>query len=101
MMRLTIQQPDPCCSALCGHCGRPAFPTAGLGLSDGETPLCPECGRRQAPALAALLDLARVAQRVGRIHRHTLVPSLGELLDLARAAENYSHTTPEVRRKAS
>jgi hypothetical protein len=47
------------------------------------------------------LDLAQVAERVGRIGRHTLVPPLGALLDLARAAEDYTHSTPERRKKAA
>jgi hypothetical protein len=47
------------------------------------------------------VDLARVAERVGRINRHTLVPSLGALLDLARAAENYSHSALVPFRQAS
>jgi hypothetical protein len=52
--------------------------------------VCSECGKKHAPTLAALVDLAGVAERVGRIGRHTLVPPLGALLELARAAENYS-----------
>jgi hypothetical protein len=55
------------------------------------SPVCHDCARQHAPALAALLELARVAERVGHIGRHTLVPPLGTLLDLARAAENYTH----------
>jgi hypothetical protein len=48
-----------------------------------------------------LLDLAQVAERVGRIGRHTLSPPLGALLDLARAAEDYTHTSPERRFQAA
>ncbi|HEV3238011.1 MAG TPA: hypothetical protein VGZ25_13560 [Gemmataceae bacterium] len=73
----------------------------GLCLTDGLRVVCRECGRKHEPALAALLELARVAHRVGRINRHTLVPSLGELLDLARAAENFSTSTHQAIRKAS
>ena len=40
-------------------------------------------------ALLALLELAQVAEQVGRIGRHTLVPPLNALLDLNRAAEQY------------
>jgi hypothetical protein len=47
-----------------------------------------------APSLAALLDLATTADRVGRIGRHTVSPPLAALLELARAAENYSYTLP-------
>ena len=46
--------------------------------------------------LVALLDLAHVADKVGRIGRHLLTPSMESLLDLARAAENYSHASPKV-----
>jgi len=49
----------------------------------------------------ALLDLARAAQRVARIHRHTIVPPLHALLDLARAAENYTHSAQERQRQAA
>jgi hypothetical protein len=39
------------------------------------------------------LGLGQVAERVGRMKRHTLVPPLAALLQLAGAAENYaSHT---------
>ena len=55
----------------------------------------PVVRRWMGPATDLMLDLAHVAQRVGHIARHTLVPSLKDLLDLARAAENYNHTTSE------
>jgi hypothetical protein len=42
-----------------------------------------------------------VAERVGRIGRHTLVPPLGALLDLAHAAEDYSHSSPKRRSQAA
>jgi hypothetical protein len=63
-------------------------------------PACRECGKKHAPVLAALLDLAGTAKRVGRIGRHTLFPPLTALLDLARAAEDYLHTSPQRSRPA-
>jgi hypothetical protein len=71
-----------------------------LFLADGPV-VCRQCGRKHAPSLAALLDLAQVAERVGRIGRYTLVPPLGALLDLARAAEDYTHAAPRQVRQAA
>ena len=95
------QGPEPC-----GLCERPV--TAGSGprlcLTDNHNPVCQECASVHSPSLLAILDLVRVADRVGRIGHHTLVPPLGALLDLARAAENYARaaarrsTRPHVRR---
>jgi hypothetical protein len=42
--------------------------------------------------LAALLELARVADRVGRIGGHTFMPPLKTSLDLERAAANYAES---------
>jgi hypothetical protein len=61
-----------------------------LVLADTQEPVCQECGRHHAPALAALLDLAIEAERVGRIGRHTVFPPYTALLDLARAADDYT-----------
>ena len=78
MARLTIKldgcaEGDGCCL-----CGKPAGGTGPrLFLDDSEDVVCRDCGKAHAPALTALLDLARVAERVGRIGRHTLVPPLG------------------------
>jgi hypothetical protein len=47
--------------------------------------------------MAALVELAHAAVRVGRCSRHMLTPPLESLLDLARAAENYSDSTPARR----
>jgi hypothetical protein len=99
MQRFTIQyatEPQESCCPACG----------GLNLSkkgprllpmDSEQPLCRDCGKRLAPNLVALLDLAHVADKVGRLHRHLLTPPMESLLDLARAAENYFHHSPKVR----
>ena len=51
--------------------------------------------------LAALLDLAAVAERVGRIGKHTLVPPMAALLDLARAAELFAESRPRTVRHAA
>ncbi len=59
--------------------------------------MCRECGKKEAPHLEALLLLAQVAERVGRIKRHTLVPPLEALLELAGAAEEYACRTPLAR----
>lgn len=56
--------------------------------------MCSECARRRAPALAALVELAKAAERVGRIKRHTVSPPLVALLGLARAAETYLNAKP-------
>ena len=46
--------------------------------------------------MAALLDLAQTAERVGKTCRVLLTPPMESLLDLAHAAEAYSHTAPKV-----
>jgi hypothetical protein len=104
MTRLTIKLERPCEGDCCGLCGKriPAAVGPHLFLGQGqEGPVCRDCGKLHAPPLAALLDLARVAERVGRIGRHTLVPPLHALLDLARAAEDYNEVAPTRRRQAA
>lgn len=89
-----------CTSAItsdpCGLCGRPTRCAAGtqLALAEGTGPVCADCARKQAPSLAALVHLARAAERVGRMGRHTVFPSMTALLELARAAENYVQAAP-------
>ncbi len=102
MVPLSIQH-ESCEAGFCSLCDRPLPALAGPRLVEIDTqqPVCRECGRRHAPSLAALLDLARTAQRIARVHRHTLVPPLHDLLDLARAAENYTHSLHERRRQAA
>jgi hypothetical protein len=73
----------------------------GLFLEAHASPLCRGCGRKLAPAMAALLDLAVAAERVGRCSRHMLTPPLESLLDLARAAENYSDSAPALPSRSS
>jgi hypothetical protein len=78
--------------APCGCCGRQVQATAGarLILADTEAPICPDCARLHAPSLAALVNLADAADRVGRMGRHSVFPPLTALLDLASAAERYT-----------
>jgi hypothetical protein len=104
MTHLTIKLERPAGGESCGLCGKRLHTAAGpqLYLGEGsEEPVCRDCGKRHAPPLAALLELARVAERVGRIGRHTLVPPLAALLDLARAAEDYNDVAPLRKRQAA
>jgi hypothetical protein len=104
MAQLTIKFVPGDAADACALCGKdlPAESGPHLVLDEGsEEAVCRDCGRLHAPPLAALLDLACVAERVGRIGRHTLVPPLHALLDLARAAENYHDAAPVRRRQAA
>ena len=82
----------------CGLCGQAMSAPAGtqLVLAGNSAPVCLDCGRKHAPSLAALVNLAEAATRIGRIHRHSVFPPLTALLDLANAAEKYVQTTPSV-----
>ena len=76
-------------TAMCGPCGLCTQPTTAppgtqLVTADGQ-PVCPDCGKRHAPSLAALAQLASEAERVGKIGRHTVFPPYTALLDLASA----------------
>jgi hypothetical protein len=90
--QLTIQLQAEPTTGPCSLCGHESILSDGLTLclEPGSAFVCRECGKKQAPSLVALLDLAQVASKAGRVARHTLVPSLETLLDLARAAENYT-----------
>jgi hypothetical protein len=93
----------PCESSdSCDLCGRETSSGDGPHLlrADTHNRVCRNCGSKHAPSLVALLDLARTAQRVGRIGHHTLVPPMTALLDLARAAEDYTRAAPSRRRPA-
>jgi hypothetical protein len=76
----------------CGLCGQPVAAPAGMQLlvAGNSAPVCQDCGRQHAPSLAALLQLADAATRIGRIERHSVFPPLTALLDLANAAEKYA-----------
>ena len=103
MVSLSIKVTPDSTNDHCGICGKGT--TAGVGprlyLADKEAVVCHACGRKHAPSLAALLDLAQTARRVGTIGRHTLVPPLEALLDLARAAEDYTSSHAAPRRQAA
>src|SRR5262249_49011669 len=89
---------DPC--PLCGH-GTPPAAGPRLCLTDREVVVCDDCGRKHAPSLSALVDLAKVAQGAGRLGRHTLAPPMPPLLDLARAAKNYLPNSTKNPRRAA
>jgi hypothetical protein len=80
----------------CPECGQNSAGRRGLSLfsEDHGQPVCRTCGKKLAPAMIALLDLAQTAERVGRRARNLLSPPMESLLDLASAAENYSLTAP-------
>ncbi len=99
MPQLVLQFQKEATDGECALCSQPLCGTVGthLSLAENSAPVCQSCGRRHAPALAALANLAGVAERVGRIANHQVVPPMSALLDLARAAENYSYQTGEGR----
>jgi hypothetical protein len=94
MRRYTIGQVEEGEIRCCPMCEQAHQGQKGLGLfaEDQEQPMCRTCGKKHAPTMVALLDLAQTAERVGRGCRHLLTPPMESLLDLARAAENYSCT---------
>lgn len=102
MERFTIRYTDDCPGTSCPLCGQSHRGPHGprLFLENHAAPVCRNCGKRQAPNLVALLDLAVTAERVGRQCRHLLTPPMESLLDLARAAENYSASEPRLRARA-
>jgi hypothetical protein len=73
-------------------CGRRTTSAAGLRLAHADThsEVCRHCGKKHAPSLVALLDLARMAEGVGRIGRHTVVPPITVMMALVQAAETYA-----------
>lgn len=103
MAHLTIRLDVAHTAARCGLCGGSTGAAAGprLADADSEATVCRACGKRHAPSLVALLDLACVAERVGRIGRHTVVPPMGAILDLVKAAEDYLSYTPAKERRAA
>lgn len=87
----------------CPMCGQAVLYRQGprLVLGDSDEAVCRDCGKKHAPHLVDLVELARVAEKVGRLCRHLLTPPMESLLDLARAAENYSQSSPRLRACAS
>jgi hypothetical protein len=92
MPQLIVQYKPDATSGSCALCGAPTCVPAGsqIVVAESDQPVCPGCCERSAPSLAALVQLANEAERVGRISRHTVFPPYTALLDLARAADNYS-----------
>lgn len=80
------------CEFTCTLCTRSCATEAGPQFYARETGdlVCRSCAEQAAPALAALRDLAELAQQVGRISRRAPWLPLNHLLDLARVAERYS-----------
>lgn len=97
MAQLAIHLGGGAINAACSLCGDPRDDCGGLQLLLAETAeaVCHDCGRRHAPGLAALLELALAADRAGRIGRHSVFPPYKTLLELARAAENYTNARPQ------
>jgi hypothetical protein len=91
MERYTIGLAEESERSCCPLCEQLQQGVRGLVLYDGDQrqPLCRPCGKKVAPTMVALLELAQTAERVGRSCRHLLTPPMESLLDLARAAENY------------
>ena len=102
MDRILLKVADEPGTAPCPCCGEIVLWSKGLRmvLAENEETVCRRCGKRQAPNLAALLDLASVAERVGKQSRHLLTPPMASLLDLARAAENYCTHNPRLHARA-
>jgi hypothetical protein len=97
-MHLVLQYHPDVLKGPCALCHKTVTLIGGLQLcqADPKRPVCSACGRRAAPALAALQGLAGTAERVGRINSHTVTPPLTALLELARAAECFSCSAPAV-----
>jgi hypothetical protein len=78
-------------SEICGVCSEKLDRTFGLQMyrARDRGSVCRSCGRKVAPKLAALLDLAEVAMRAAKIARHnrTWLP-LETLLEMTRVAES-------------
>jgi hypothetical protein len=84
----------------CVQCGERMVAGPGAHLFQQDDPICRDCGKKHAPHLVALIDLAHVAGRVGKVCRHTLVPPMEALLALARAADDFTQSAPRLLKKA-
>jgi len=92
MIQLTVRCQSITSEEPCGLCGQVQILEPGnqLVLVDTGAPICADCGRKHAPSLDALVQLASTAERISKIGRHNVFPPLSALLDLASAAEKYS-----------
>jgi len=95
----SVRIAEPAGAHPCPICGDPQDDVRGPRLfhAGHEQPLCRGCGKRLAPELGALLELATTAERLVRHGRHLLTPPMETLLDLARAAEDYATAHAQVR----
>lgn len=102
MERFAIKHLDENRNSSCPQCDKPGLFKKGphVFLGERDQPLCRPCGKRLAPTLTALLDLAHVADKAGRQCRYLLTPPMETMLELSRAAENYSHAEPLVAARA-
>jgi hypothetical protein len=101
MERIILKLAEEPGTAPCPCCGEIVLWSRGPRMVASETDdtVCRRCAKRHAPNLLALIDLAHVAERVGKQSRHLLTPPMESLLDLARAAENYC-SAPRLRARA-
>lgn len=97
---LTIKHTEEASPASCPRCGQTPLWKKGLQIWQDRDVICRDCAKKTAPHLVALVDLASVAERVGRHSRHLLTPPMEAMLELARAAENYSNLPPPSRTRA-
>jgi len=97
-MQCLLEHRDGIKDEPCGVCGQAVSAPAGMQLilAGSFAPVCADCGLKNAPSLAALVNLAEAAKRIGRINRHSVFPPLTALLDLANAAEKYAQATPRL-----
>ncbi len=100
-MEFTISFNTQAGDAACVLCSHEFDAGSGLRLSLPDGTVCRSCGRRHAPHLVALVDLAASAERAGKVCRHLLVPPMECLLDLARAAEDYTSAAPQSLTRAA
>ncbi len=101
---MLIVRDDRAQEGLCALCGRPVSRPDGpqLCLAGSLAAVCRPCGLTQDPVLCGLLDLARVAELLGRVSLHNPfhVP-MEMLLDITRASENYYYSFTVSRGKAA
>lgn len=101
MSQLTIKLTEQTGADPCPLCGTSRPASEGPQLFVEDRAVCRDCGQRHAPHLAALIDLANIAERVGRTSRYIMTPPMEALLALARAAEDYTFSTFKSSQKAA